>query len=110
MIKCKVNLCNIASVQYNYFRMITSKNWLKRILNITFLKKITISSLPLRFSALVFIFVSISKQKKIKLLAITSETRKYLIHSNHHSLNLTFKSIRIQDRFIKLDSFKFRFL
>ena len=34
--KCKVNLYNIATVQHNYLWMITSKNWLKRIVNITF--------------------------------------------------------------------------
>ena len=34
--KCKVNLFNIASVQHNYLWMITSRNWLKRIVNITF--------------------------------------------------------------------------
>ena len=28
-IKCKVNMYNIASVQYNYLWMITSKSWLK---------------------------------------------------------------------------------
>ena len=32
---CKVNLCNIASVQYNYLQMITSKNLLKGIVKIT---------------------------------------------------------------------------
>ena len=37
-IKCKVNLCNIASVEYNYLWMITSKDWLKRIVNIFFKK------------------------------------------------------------------------
>ena len=37
-IKCKVNLCNVASAQYNYFWMITSKNCLKQIVNIIFLK------------------------------------------------------------------------
>ena len=37
-IKCKVNLCNIASLQYNYLGTITSNNWLKRIVNITYLK------------------------------------------------------------------------
>ena len=34
-IKCKVKLCNIASVQYNYLWIIASNNWLKCILNIT---------------------------------------------------------------------------
>ena len=35
-IKCKLNLYNITSVQYDYLKVITSKNWLKRIVNITF--------------------------------------------------------------------------
>ena len=35
------------------------------------------------FTELVFIFVSISKQKN-KLLIVTSGTQKYLILSNHH--------------------------
>ena len=34
--KSQVNLYNIASVQYNYLCMITSRNWLKRIVNIAF--------------------------------------------------------------------------
>ena len=37
-INCKVDLCNIASVQHNYFWMITSKKCLKRMVNITFEK------------------------------------------------------------------------
>ena len=58
-----MNLCNIASVQYNYLSMITSKNWLKQIVNISFSKNFQISSLPLPFTELVFIFVSISEQE-----------------------------------------------
>ena len=58
-------LHNIASIQYHYLRMITSKEWLRRIVNIT-LKKLFPSALKssaLSFTELVFIFVSISEQQ-----------------------------------------------
>ena len=35
-IKCKINLYNMANVHYNYFGKITSKNWLKLFVSITF--------------------------------------------------------------------------
>ena len=34
----KTHLCNIACLRYNYLWMITSNNWLKRIVNVPYLK------------------------------------------------------------------------
>ena len=68
-IKCRVNLCNIASVQYSHLLMITSKKWLKRIVNNT-LKSLCLS---------LYRFL-----KEIKLLTITSKMRECFIASNCH--------------------------
>ena len=62
-VKCKKNLYNIASTQYHYLWMISSKNWLKRMANITEKAIVTITSSTLLFTELVFIFVSISEQE-----------------------------------------------
>ena len=81
--KSKVNLYNITSVQYKYLWMITSKNWLKREGNFTFQFHFPIHLL--RFSSQ-SLCLSLSRfpNNRFKLLTVTSETRKYFIHSNNH--------------------------
>ena len=66
-----------------------------------FFKKIVpISSSPLPFTELVFIFVSISEQRN-KLLTVTSETWKYFIHSNRHWTLKAFLLV-IRDEYSKI--------
>ena len=67
-----VNLCNIASVQYNYL----SKYHFSKNLFQFHLRCFLSQSLCLSLSRL--------PNKKIKILTVTSETRKYFIHSNCH--------------------------
>ena len=61
--KINTNLYNITSVKCNNLWMITSKNRLKRALNIIFKKTVLIASSTLPFTELVFIVVSIPEQQ-----------------------------------------------
>ena len=81
-IKCKFNLCNIASVQYSYLWMITSKSWLKRNENV--FKKLFQFHFHCFFSLSLCLSSSRFPNKKTELLAITNKTRKYFLRSNHH--------------------------
>ena len=81
-IKCKLNWCNIASVQNNYLWMITSKNSLERRVNITFWKNCSNFFFSASFHW-ACVYICLDFQKK-KLLTVTSERRKYFIHSDHH--------------------------
>ena len=84
--KCKENLYYIARAQYSYLWMITSKNWFKRIVNIT-LTKLLSFHLRRFLSQTLCLTLSRFPNSKFKLLIVTNETRKYFIHSNRH-LNL----------------------
>ena len=79
LLKCKVNLCNIASVQYGYLWMIASKNWLKRIIKITFLKKLFWFYLRRFLSQSLCFSLSWFPNKKIKLLNVIKNISFILI-------------------------------